>query len=254
MKARTKKSRWLLISLLFGLLAATGLILTHHSDVRFVSLASPPVTPKHNVMPTLPVALAATGGKGMLEAPVGAPAGHEPDSAYSNDPQPHVTGRVDSPSAAAKAPGAGPGTAVGGPSGDAAPNNHPATPAAGPTPPQDGRYAYNGDMPLDCGLPAGCGGVNTGYVTHQPSLTVGTVPVAHNSQGSSSPGDGPNGPGQGSDPPGPGPNPPLAAAPELDPATLAGAITLLLGSLAVLRGRRVRVSRATRATRFRASR
>ena len=247
MKARTKKTRWLLISLLFGFLAATGLILTHHSDVRFVSVSSQPLTPKHNVTPQLHAALAATGGKGTLEGPIDAPAGHEPDSAYSNDAQPHVTGRFASPSAATTAPGAGPQTAaVGGTSGDTPPNNHPATSAAGPMPPQDGRYAYNGYVPLDCGLPAGCGSVNTGYVTHQPSLTVGTVPVAHNSQGSSSPGDGPNDPGQGSDPPGPGPTTSVAAAPELDPATLAGAITLLLGSLAVLRGRRVRLARASR--------
>ena len=36
------------------------------------------------------------------------------------------------------------------------------------------------------------------------------------------------------------------AAPQLDPATLAGASSLLLSPLAVLRGRRVRVARATR--------
>lgn len=241
MKARNKKTRWALICLLFGLLAATGLILTRHGDVRFVTAAGQPVAPKHNLMaqPHAPL-VAATGGTRTLEALVGTPAGHEAaDGTYSNNPQAHVTGHVDSSSAATTAPGAGPENAVGGASGD---NGHPAMSAAGPTRPQDGRYAYNGYVPLDCGLPAGCGEVDTGHVTHQPSLTVGTVPVAHNSQGSISPGEGPNDPGQGSDPP-PGPDTSVAAAPELDPATLAGAITLLLGALAILRGRRVPVAR-----------
>ena len=50
--------------------------------------------------------------------------------------------------------------------------------------------------------------------------------------------------GQGSDPPSPGSDPAtVASAPELDPATLGAAVTLLLGSLAVLRSRRARAAR-----------
>ena len=248
MKARNNKSRWLLISLLFGLLAAAGLILTHHAHVRFVTTASQPVPAKRVIAQLHAALLAATGRGRTLTAPVGTPRGHEPvDSAASNDPQPLVTGHSDSPSNATTLPGVGSQTVPVGGTSDGTPQSHqPATSAAGPTAPQDGQYAYNGYIPLDCGLPAGCGGVNTAYVTRQPSLTAGTVPVAHNSQGSTPGSDGPSDPGPGSDPPGPGPNPSVAAAPELDPATLAGAITLLLGALAVLRGRRVRVSRGPR--------
>jgi hypothetical protein len=42
----------------------------------------------------------------------------------------------------------------------------------------------------------------------------------------------------GSTPPNQQSDPPPASAPELDAATLAGAVTLLLGALAILRGRR----------------
>jgi len=249
MKARNRKSRWLLIGLLFGILATTGLFLTHRHGVRFITIASQPVPSKHTIVQQLHAALvAATSGKQTLTPRVVAPSAHEVvDSAYSNYPQNHTSDHSDSSSNAPTASGAVP-PAVGGTNDAPQQNKHPATSTTGPTAPQDGQYAYNGYMPLDCGLPAGCGvGVgNTGYVTHQPSETVGTVPVAHNSQGSSPPNDGPNGSGPGSDPPGPGPNPSVTAAPELDPATLAAAITLLLGSLAVLRGRRVRPSRATR--------
>jgi hypothetical protein len=88
------------------------------------------------------------------------------------------------------------------------------------------------------------------------------VPSLHNSQGSNSSDDSgsqgtdgtpqgndgtpqSNDTGQVADPPGQKSDvliskPPVASAPELDPATLAAAVTLLLGSLAVLRGRRAR--------------
>jgi hypothetical protein len=236
MKARNKKTRWLLINLLFGLLAAAGLILTHHSGVRYVTTVSQPVPSKHAIVQQRHAALpAATGGRQTLTAPVGTPPVHElVDGAYSD----------------ATTPATGTGAApVGGTSaGTQQQTNSPSSAATSPAPQNGaGEVAYNGYIPLDCGLPAGCGvRGNTGYVTRQPSLTGGTVHVAHNSQGSSAPNDGPNDPGQGSDPPGSGSNPSVAAAPELDPATLAGAVTLLLGALAVLRGRRVRVARATR--------
>lgn len=252
MKARNKKTRWLLLSLLFGLLAAAGLILTHHSGVRYGTTVSQPAPSKHAIVPQLHAALlAATGGRQTLTAPVGTLPVHElVDGAYSDGAQPQTTGHSNSSSNDATTPATGTGAApVGGTSaGTQQQTNSPSGAATTPAP-QDGagQVAYNGYIPLDCGLPAGCGvGGNAGYVARQPSLTAGAVPFAHNSQGSNTPNDGPNDPGQGSDPPGPGPNPSVAAAPELDPATLAGAVTLLLGALAVLRGRRVRVSRVSR--------
>lgn len=251
MKARIKTTRWLLISLLFGLLAAAGMILTHHSGVRFVTTASQPVSPKHIVMQKLHAALlAATGGKLTLATPVGTSPHHGLiDRRNSGDPQSQVTDHSDASSNVATTSGAGPQIAPVSNSGNGTPaGNAPATSASSPTAQGDpGLYASNGYIPEECGLPAGCGGGgNASSVTHPPSLTVGNVPVAHNSQDSTPPNDGPSDPGQGSDPPGSGPNSPVAAAPELDPATLGGAITLLLGSLAVLRGRRVRVARAPR--------
>jgi hypothetical protein len=244
MKARTKKTRWLLISLLFGLLAAAGLILTHHSHVRYVTTVSQPVPLKHSIVQQLHAALlAVTGRKQTLAAPAGTPPGHElVAGTYSDGAQPQTTGHFNASPNAATTP------AVGGTSTETQQTNRPPSAATSPAPQNGaGEVAYNGYIPFDCGLPAGCGvGGNTGYVTRQPSLTGGTVPIAHNSQGPTTPNDGPNGPGQGSDPPGPGPNPSVAAAPELDPATLAAAVTLLLGSLAVLRGRRVRVASASR--------
>lgn len=252
MKARHKKTRWSLISLLFGLLAATGLmtgmILTHHRGVAFVTTATQPVSPGHAVMQRLHAALvAATEGKQTLTHDVVAPLAHElAHATSSNDPQSYPGGHTGASSNNATAmAGAQPQSVPVGGTGDGTQQSNPrASSGAGPTTPQEGQYAYNGFIPLDCGLPAGCGVVNTGYVTHPPSSGVDTAPIARNSQGSNPPDDGPNDPGQGSNPQDPGPNPSVTAAPELDPGTLAGAITLLLGSLAVLRGRRVRLSRA----------
>jgi hypothetical protein len=252
MKARNKKTRWLLISLLFGLLAAAGLILTQHSGVRYVTTVSQPMPSKHAIVRRLHAALlAATGGKQTLTAPAGTPPVQElVDGAYSDGAQPQATGHSNSSSNDPTTPATGTGAPPFGGTSAGTPRqtNSPSSAAASPAPQGGaGEVAYNGYIPLDCGVPAGCGaGGNTGSVTRQPSLTGSTVPVAHNSQGSSAPNDGPDDPGQGSDPPGSGPNPSVAAAPELDPATLAGAVTLLLGALAILRGRRVRVARATR--------
>lgn len=238
MKARTRKTRWLLLTLLFGLLAAAGFTLTRHGEIRFVTTGNQAVPAKRTVTQQPHALLASTGGKQMLTPAVGTPVGHQlVDGAYSDDPQPHATGRSDVSSNADTAPGARPQTQptppVGGSRDGTQQSNAPATSATTSPTPRDGMSTFsdNGYVPMDCGLPAGCGVVsNAGYVTRQPSLAGGTVPVARNSQGTS--------------PPGPGSNPSPAAAPELDPATLAGAVTLLLGALAVLRGRRrVRVSR-----------
>lgn len=249
MKARNRKTRWLLVSLLFGFLAAMGMILTHHSRVGFVTTASQPVPPKQAMIQRLHAALvAAIGGKQTLLSPAIGPPAHElAHSAYSNDPQPDTSGHSDSSSNATAMTGASPqGMPVGGTDDGPQQTNPSATSSTDPTAPEDGRYVYSGYVPLECGLPAGCGVVSTGHASHPPSTTVGTVPVAHDSQGANPPEGGPNDPGQSSNPPGPGSDSSVAAAPELDPATLAGAITLLLGSLAVLRGRRVRLSRAPR--------
>ncbi|HEX5462221.1 MAG TPA: hypothetical protein VFX20_19805 [Steroidobacteraceae bacterium] len=254
MKARTKKTRWLLLTLLFGLLAATGFALTRHGEVRFVTTADQAVPPKRAVMQPLHAPLASAGGKQMMTPAVGTPAGHElVDHAYSDHPQPDAAGHSDVASNADTASGVGQGTRASPPvlasSDGTQPGNPVATPATtSPTPREGaGSFAYDGYVPLDCGLPAGCGvGSNAGYVARRPSLAGGTMPVARDSQGTSPPNDGSqtDDPGPGSDPPGPGSNPSPAAAPELDPATLAGAVTLLLGALAVLRGRRpARVSR-----------
>jgi len=254
MKARTRKTRWLLLTLLFGLLAAAGFTLTRHGEIRFVTTVNQAVPAKRTVTQQAHALLASTGGKQMVMPAVGTPVGHElVDGAYSDDPQPHASGRSDVSSNADTAPGAGTQTQatppVGGSSESTQQSNAPATsPTTSPTPRDGtGTLAYNGYVPLDCGLPAGCGGgSHAGYVIRQPSLAGGTMPVARDSQGTGPPNDGSQtgDPGQGSDPPGPGSNPPPAAAPELDPTTLAGAVTLLLGALAVLRGRRrVRVSR-----------
>jgi hypothetical protein len=179
------------------------------------------------------------------------PPDHElADGAYTDDPQPSVTGRSDSSSNVATTAGAASATLpVGGSSDGTQQSNAPASASTRPMPQSGvGWYAYNsGYVPLGCELPAGCGvSSRTGYVSHQPSLTGGTVPLAHNSQGASPPDDG--SPTNDDDTPpqtggGPGSNPSVAAAPELDPATLGGAVTLLLGSLAVLRGRRARATR-----------
>lgn len=245
MKARKKKTRWLLIALLFGFLAVAGLMLTRHQTIAMVTdLAAPEGGPHLDAAP-----LASIGAEDVFTAPDGAPSHHEGfGGVHSNNPPPHVTDHAGSPSHASTGIGVTPGGhAAGLPAGTSAgtqPQGSPPHRGTGIAPqPGAGEYAYNGFVPLDCELPAGCGapGGNTGHGSRQPSGTSGVVPVAHNSQGSSPPNDGSDPPAS-SDPSDPGSNPPLASAPELDPATLAGAVTLLLGALAVLRSRRVRVS------------
>jgi hypothetical protein len=249
MKARTKKTRWLLLTLFFGLLAAAGFTLTRHRGVRFVSTASPVMPVKHTVQQTH-TALFASSGKQTAAAPAATPLAHElADGTYPDDLQSRVTGRSNSSSNVATTGDAPPATLPVGASSDGTQqSNAPASASSHPTPQNGaGWYAYNGYAPLGCELPAGCGvSSRTGYVSHQPSLTGGTVPLAHNSQGANPPNDGSptnddNTPPQTG--PGPGSNLSVAAAPELDPTTLGGAVTLLLGSLAVLRGRRARATR-----------
>lgn len=266
MKARTKKTRWLLIALLFGFLATVGLIVTAHHGARTNIAAKVAPTPMHAVLPPPHVVLlGSTDGKHTLLTGVGPiPDDVKTAQTPSNTPQPHQGGQLSTPSDPSLTGGAAPGgdgaVPAGSPNVTGAPNNSPSVATGQPLQAGAGELASNGYVPLDCELPAGCGGVGTTASSRQPTVTAGGMPGAHDS--GSVPGDGsgsqtkgsgtPGTPGQGSDPPnedssGDPPtirDPPVASAPELDPATLAGAVTLLLGSLAVLRSRR-RV-RATR--------
>lgn len=272
MKARTKKTRWLLIALLFGLLAGAGLTFTRHHVVRTITATNEVAAPKHSASPHAAL-FAANVGKPAPALLLGADSNDEVVAGtYPNRQQPHRTGQSGAQSDASTGGGielvsriAG---SSGGSNGGSQPqSNHPSTPGTGNAPQALGSVlAYNGYAPLDCELPAGCGANGTsggtGYVTRQPSGTSGGAPFTRDSQGGQSDGGSPppnnntdpqtnqtndTGKGQdppgGTDPPGGGSKPPLASAPELDPATLAGAVTLLLGSLAVLHRRRVRVTR-----------
>lgn len=272
MKARTKKTRWLLIALLFGLLAAAGFTFTRHHAVRMITATNEVAAPKQ---PALPHA-ALLAANDATHAP-GFPAAADSDDevvagTYFNTQQPDQTCQSDAQSDASAGGGIElisrvTGSSGGSNGGSQPQSNHPSASGNGNAPQTVGSLlAYNSYAPLDCELPAGCGanGTNggTGYAPRQPSGTSGGAPFARDSQGGQT-GDGsppPNnntnpqtnqtndtGQGQdppgGTDPPGGGSKSPVASAPELDPATLAGAVTLLLGSLAVLHRRRVRVSR-----------
>jgi hypothetical protein len=256
MKARTKSTRWLLLTLLFGLMAAAGLALTHHHAAPTVAEAHAVAAPAHAAPPKLALSAATAPADRVAPRFYGAAA-----SSYSGgrlaDP---IADRADSHADAASASGAGWGNHSAGQTDEAvgAPPSHPAptdthhAPAAG-----SGEYAYQGYAPLGCEMPAGCGAVgSTGYVTRQTTGTSGGLglPAVHNTSGnddSTPPPDngsppsndsGQNPPDTGT--PGQKSDPPTVSAPELDAGTLAAALTLLLGALAILRGRRP--ARATR--------
>lgn len=248
MKARTKKTRWLLIALLFGLLAAAGLTLTLRHGAPILAKATVAPGPVHTALQPNTALTASIGEGQTLTTPPGAH-GHWAVDAYS-DSQPPVANNHSgshSDTGAGTSSNSGSADSAADPIPGARPqSNHPATSDTGHLPQNGGAgdFAYNGNAPLDCELPAGCGNsAIISYVSRQPSGTSGVVPSLHNSQGSNTNNDsdnpqGNNDPGQVTDPPGQGATPPVASAPELDSATLAGAVTLLLGSLAILRGRR----------------
>jgi len=254
MKARTKTIRWLVVALLFGLVAAAGLALTYHHRVATLANATAVAPPAHTVLQPHAALLAAAGGAQSVPPEVPWTA----ESSYSNSQPPGTTTtRPDSHSNASAGNGGGSSSpsndSTPGPVGAPQPQNHPATADTNHVPQAGaGDFANQIYAPLGCALPAGCGAVG-GYVTRQTSGTSGGLPAVHNSQGSNSGNDGSPPPGngspqtndsvqnppeQGSNPPGKGSDPPTVSAPELDPATLAGALTLLLGALAILRGRR----------------
>src|SRR5487761_1343451 len=117
MKAGTKKTRWLLIALLFGVLAAAGFTLAHHHGSRTVAKANEAAAPKHTLQRTPATLLAAIGGKHGFRAP----AGVQPellDTSYSEATQPRPTGHPNAPwSTANSAPGTNPAAhPMGGPS------------------------------------------------------------------------------------------------------------------------------------------
>lgn len=262
MKARTKTTRWLLIALLFGLLAATGLALTlHHGAPKLVRVHDA-ATPQPALNATLPAAIST--GTQTVTAPAGAGPDHEfVANTYSNTPPPQTNGGNSNPPATPSTTTANTGwggnsnePAVGGNTG-VQPSHGPATTSTPGTPPLNGAgdYANNGYAPLDCELPAGCGAPGSaGYVSRPPSGASGEVPT-HDSSSPTTDGSGtqtnnngnddppPPGNNGNSEPPGQNGTPSVHSAPELDPATLAGAVTLLLGALAVLRSRRVRATR-----------
>lgn len=270
MKARTRKTRWLLIALLFGLLGAAGLMLTHHRRATLAN-ANDAIAPKHAAPRQSRAALLALAGGGQtLTPPADTAPAERPGSRSSRVSPPSVTEHSNRPSNEPTARATGSDSAVvdpaGGPVGAAQPgSDHPSSSGAASPKPGAGDLAYNsGYAPLDCELPAGCG-ASASAVTmiRQPSGTSGGTPSLHTSQGSGQSngdsgtqntnptndnppvGNGSGNPQQHSDPPGQGSTPPVASAPELDSATLAGAVTLLLGALAIVSGRRRRV-RATR--------
>jgi hypothetical protein len=256
MKAGIKNTRWLLIALLFGFVAIAGLTLVHHHGSAVVAQTDRSAAPGHAGLQQPNTALlVASSGQPTLR-PSGAMGLYRAAlaSANSNGGQAHSTGGSGAPAnSAGTSPSNQPAAPAG--SGDATSiqANRPTTPAASHLPQQLGNgFAYNGYALLDCELPAGCGASGgAGYGSHQPSGTSGGQPLAHDSQGSSPPDNGSvppanddsNPPTVKSDPIDPG-SKPVASAPELNSAALAGAITLLLGSLAVVRSRRtVRVTR-----------
>lgn len=269
MKATPRTTRWLLIALLFGLLATAGFTLTQHHGDPTAANAQVTAAPM-DVVPQQHHAglLAATGGKPTPKAHAGAHFRLEfVHNTHSNVTQPHATGSTNTPSNTSIGVGGGWGHQVAATTGGSADgpqpqgNDHPATSGTNSLPQNGaGEYAYAGYAPLDCELPAGCGGMSggTSYGGRQPSGTSGALPFVHDSQGSSNAPSGPgpqtndntpdtnntsqgsDPPGQNSDPPATGTNPPVAFAPELDPATLFAAVTLLFGALAVLLSRRVR--------------
>lgn len=257
MKARTKTTRWLLIALLFGLLAATGLTLTlHHGAVQLAKVhdtAAPHPAPS-SILPTAIGTATQT-----LTASVGAGPDREVvDNTDVTSPPPRTTGGETNTSKTSASPDTAWSNHSNGPAADGdgggRQGNAPSPTSTPGAPAQNGAgdYAYNSYAPLDCELPAGCGVPGgTGYVSRLPSGASGEVPT-HDSASPTTDGSGAqtNNTGDGDPPPGnsdtgnsdPG-TPKVHSAPELDPATLAGAVTLLLGALAILRSRRARATR-----------
>ena len=272
MKPRTRKTRWLLVTLLLGFLAAAGVTFAFHQHpLRFVVSTSGIVpaddTSLQQTDTTAPVAI---GDELPVQTPAPSDAhgdGYTVAGTYSSSAETDAGKDSDSTPYGAASYTVGPSAGT---------QQQPSGPSSSgdTTSPQKaggGYFANNGAMAFDCGGLPGCGaggsGINGGaYWAHQ-SQGSGSGPQTNNpgppannpgqtdgskpgDPGAGDPGQKSDPPGAGSDPPGSGPDPSgpgsghsPAAAPELDPATLAGALTLLLGCLAIVGSRRVRATR-----------
>ena len=272
MKARTRKTRWLLITLVLGFLAAAGatFVLHQHSGRLLVSasgIVPAGDTPLQQTDTTAPV----SGGDDLpAQAPAASDArgdGYTVADTYSSTARTDAANDFESTSYGEAAYTVGPRDGTQQQTDGPSSSGDTATHAQG----AGGYFANNGYMAFDCGGLPGCGaggsGINGGAYWPHHSQGSGSGPQTNNSgpptnnpgrtTGNSNPGDpgagdpgqksdpsgtGSDPPGSGSDPSGPGSGHSAAAAPELDPATLGGALTLLLGSLAVVGGRRVRAT------------
>jgi hypothetical protein len=229
MKARTsRKIRWLLVSLLLGFLALAGLKLAlEPQHPHRLAMNDAAVAAAHGLWQRIHAAPFASSGEPHGWGTPAGPGAWRP-SGEPDTPPPHESARSG---VITRHPAADP--EVGASGGPDRRNDHPATPGARPLPQGGtGEFADNGYVPLDCELPAGCGvagggggGVGRGG-GRLPSLSTGGGPLAHDTQTPATNQQTSTGT--------------VASAPELDPATLAAAVTLLLGSLAVLGGRRAR--------------
>lgn len=273
MKARTRKTRWLLITLLLGFLAAAGVTFVLHQHPGRLLVSANGIVPADDtsVQQTEATAPAAFGDELPARAPVSAlPRGdHYIAGTYSNSAARGAgsgmaddAGPLSIPYGDVASEGTNePTDTTVGPGSGTQPKTHGSASSSDTIPPAgSGEYAYGGAGGFGCGLP-GCGGGNSERI--HTSGSSGGTPSSHDSQGSDPQNDNPhpppsnstqttdnsnpNDPGSGnpgtdspgqSDPSSPGSGHSVAAAPELDPATLAGALTLLLGALAIVRSRR----------------
>lgn len=237
MKARRRKTRWLLVAALFGFLAVAGFALTHHHRGNIEAARYPLGPPQRPTLPRAPTPLLASlAGESTERVPSErvleqAPTVARPQSSPADEPtqdiQPHgaEVSRPSLPVSRNFAPGA------------AAPVPLPRHGAGG--------FVYESSGPLGCELAAGCGAgsANINASSNQPNTPSNRADPpggAGLSRGSGA-ADG-SAPPAGSGP-APGATDPFASAPELDPTTLAGALTLLLGALLIVRSRRARAPR-----------
>lgn len=259
MKARTRKTPWLLITSLVGFLAAAGATFVLHQHPGRLLVSASGIVPDDTPLLPADTAAPAIADEQTAEIPADARGDHYVAAGTSsNNTQVNAADDSATPPSSSGGPDSTgtnrPVDTTVGSSVETQPQTNSSSSSDTITPPKamgTGDYANGGYVPFDCGVPAGCGGAGSGVI--QSSATSGGPPSVRNSQGSgpqtdnsdpptdnSDPTDQGSNPGQKSDPTNPGSGPSVAAAPELDPATLAGALTLLLGSLAIVRSRQVR--------------
>ena len=236
MKPRRRKTRWLLVALLFGFLAVAGFALTHHHRGS-IEAARHPLVPRQppTLRPGPTPRLASLAGDStarvvpserVLER---APRAADPQSSPAYEPA------RDQPRAADDLR----------PSLQVSRNSAPGVTGTAPRSQNGaGGIVYESYVRLGCELPAGCGANSThiNAPTNQPNTPINRAdPPGGSGSDRGSGATGGSGPPGGSAPT--GASDPLAPAPELDPTMLAGALTLLLGALLIVRSRRARASR-----------